>query len=100
MYERLLTRRIRRDPRSALLLGPRQVGKSTLLASLEPDLQINLASPTAFRDYLTDPARLERELAAAGPEIRTVFIDEVQKVPALLDVVQVFSDSHPGRFRF
>lgn len=83
-----------------LLLGPRQVGKSTLLDALEPDLRIDLASPAAFRDYVTDPARLERELAAAGPEIRTVFIDEVQKVPALLDVVQVFTDRHPRRFRF
>lgn len=30
----------------------------------------------------------------------TVCIDEVQKVPALLDVVQVLTDDHPGRFRF
>lgn len=100
MYARLLFPRIQRDPGNVLLLGPRQVGKSTLLSSLAPDLRIDLASPSAFRDYISDPARLERELAAAGPGVRTVFIDEVQKVPALLDVVQVFSDRHPGRFRF
>ncbi len=100
MYKRILSRLIERDSKSILLLGPRQVGKSTLLGALRPDIRIDLASPGAFRDYVTDPSRLERELAAAGPGIRTVFIDEVQKVPALLDVVQVFSDRRPGRFRF
>ncbi|MBI4230266.1 MAG: ATP-binding protein [Planctomycetes bacterium] len=100
MYKRLLLPHLQRDPKSMLLLGPRQVGKSTLLESLKPDLSVDLASPSVFRDYVTDPARLERELAAAGPTVRTVLIDEVQKVPALLDVVQVFSDRHKGRFRF
>jgi predicted AAA+ superfamily ATPase len=100
VYERLLFRRLKRDPKNALLLGPRQTGKSTLLASLGADLEINLAAPQAFRDYVRDPGRLEKELEAAGPRIRTVFLDEVQRVPALLDVVQVISDRRPGRFRF
>lgn len=43
---------------------------------------------------------MEAELQAAGQNIRTVFLDEVQRVPALLDVVQVILDSEPGRFRF
>ncbi len=75
-----------------MLLGPRQVGKSTLLRGLEPDLTINLASPASFRDYIANPERLQRELSAADESIVTVFIDEVQKVPALLDVVQVLID--------
>ncbi len=65
MYERSLAPRIRDAARSVLLLGPRQVGKSTLLSSLAPDLTLNLASPSIFRDYVTEPERLERELAAA-----------------------------------
>ena len=44
MYKRLLAGILRSSPRSVLLLGPRQVGKSTLLAALEPDLTLNLAS--------------------------------------------------------
>lgn len=100
MYNRLLLPRLQRDTKSILLLGPRQVGKSTLLASLQPDLTIDLANPVAFRDHLSDPGRLERQLAAVGPEVRTVFIDEVQKVPSILDAVQFFSDHHQGRFRF
>ena len=32
--------------------------------------------------------------------MKTVFLDEVQRVPALLDAVQVSLDESPGRFRF
>lgn len=100
MYERSLTRALSATRKSILLLGPRQVGKSTLLASMRPDITINLASPATFREYVTQPERLERELAAAPARTRVVFIDEVQKVPPLLDAVQVLLDSHPRRFRF
>ena len=100
MYERLLAPRLSGNRRSVLLLGPRQVGKSTLLASLAPDLRVDLSSLDTFRHYVSDPGRLERELDAATPRVRTVFIDEVQRVPPLLDVVQSQADRHPRRFRF
>jgi predicted AAA+ superfamily ATPase len=100
VFERLLRPILVHGGRSLLLLGPRQVGKSTLLASLEPDLSINLASPVTFRDYVTRPDRLEHELAAAPTSVRTVFIDEVQRVPPLLDAVQALLDARPRRFRF
>ena len=100
MYERLLGRLLSRGRRSLLLLGPRQVGKSTALQAVGPDLAINLASPAVFRDYVREPERLERELRAAPTALRTVFLDEVQRVPALLDVVQVLVDEDPERFRF
>ena len=100
MYPRSLAKILCANQRSVLVLGPRQVGKSTLLASLAPDLTLNLASPRVFRDFVGYPERLERELRAAPPEVRTVFLDEVQRVPALLDVVQLFLDDYPGRFRF
>lgn len=100
MYKRTLEVHLRCTDRSVLVLGPRQVGKSTLLSSLKPDLSLNLASPRVFRDYASHPERLERELAAAGPTVETVFLDEVQRVPALLDAVQVSLDERPNRFRF
>jgi uncharacterized protein len=100
VYERTLRARIQAGRRSVLLLGPRQVGKSTLLGSLKPDITINLASPAAFRDYVSRPERLEAELRGAGAKTRTVLIDEVQRVPALLDAVQVVLDEFPRRFRF
>ena len=100
MYERALRSRLLGTSRSVLLLGPRQVGKSTLLQSLSPDRIINLASPAIYRDYVAHPERLESELAAAGEARNTVFLDEVQRVPALLNAVQVILDESPGRFRF
>jgi predicted AAA+ superfamily ATPase len=100
MYERLLAARIGRHRRSVLLLGPRQVGKSTLLRGLAPDLAIDLASPSAFRDYVAQPERFERELELAAPGVRTVMVDEVQRVPALLDAMQALLDARPRRFRF
>lgn len=100
MFERLLAARLRADRRSALVLGPRQTGKSTLLGSLGPDLVLNLASPATYRDYVAHPERLEAELRAAPATTRTILLDEVQRVPALLDAVQVVLDSSPRRFRF
>jgi predicted AAA+ superfamily ATPase len=100
MYERVLGSRLARSRRSVLVLGPRQVGKSTLLQGLRPDLTLNLASAATYRDYVTHPERLEDELRAAPARLRTVFLDEVQRLPSLLDAVQVLLDEHPGRFRF
>jgi len=100
MYARAVRRLVDLRRRSVLLLGPRQVGKSTLLGSLKPDWTVNLASLAAFRDYVSAPERLERELLAAPARVRTVFIDEVQRVPSLLDAVQAVIDLHPRRFRF
>ncbi len=100
MYERLLGGSLRRSSRHLLLLGPRQVGKSTLLRGLSPDLTIDLASLATFRDYVAQPERLEQELGAASSDLRTVLIDEIQRVPALLDAVQGLVDRHPRRFRF
>ena len=100
MYRRCLATILAANRRSVLLLGPRQVGKSTLLGSIGPDISLNLASPKVFRDFVGYPERLEAELKVAPPNTRTVFLDEVQRVPALLDVVQLFLDEQPGRFRF
>ena len=100
MYERSLEHLLRRTDRSVLVLGPRQVGKSTLLSSLRPDLTLNLASPRVLRDYVGHPERLERELDAAPDTTTSIFLDEVQRIPALLDAVQVTVDRRPGRFRF
>lgn len=100
VFERLLAPRLRATPRSVLLLGPRQVGKSTLLGAMEPDLTLNLADPGLQRRYLARPELLLEELAAAPASTRLVLVDEVQKVPALLDAIQVLFDTKPKRFRF
>ena len=92
-----------KKPKMTLLLGARQTGKSTLLNHLishpEKTFCINLQNRRLRRRYESDTGLLIRELKAAG-EIETVFIDEIQKVPGLLDDVQFLYDSAPYRYRF
>jgi predicted AAA+ superfamily ATPase len=67
---------------------------------MEPDLVLNLADPGVHRRYVAHPELLLEVLGAARDSTRIVLIDEVQKVPALLDAIQVVLDSKPKRFRF
>ncbi len=71
------------------LWGPRQVGKSTLLRRNYPDGRwIDLLKSDDFRRYATRPELLRQEIEADGPETgRQIVIDEIQKVPALLNEV-------------
>lgn len=67
------------------LWGPRQTGKTTLLRATYPDaLWIDLLKAEEFRRYLHNPELLRGEFAARE-SVRQVVIDEVQKVPQLLD---------------
>jgi predicted AAA+ superfamily ATPase len=69
------------------LWGPRQTGKTTLLLDAYPDaFWVDLLKADEFRKYATRPERLREELQA-GPVPSQVVIDEIQKVPALLDEV-------------
>jgi len=87
--------------KSLLLLGPRQVGKTTLIKQYQVDLEISLLIPRLRRQYETDPDRLIREieqLAKTNTRCPLVFIDEVQKVPILLDAVQYLIDQKTAQF--
>lgn len=71
---------------SFFLFGPRGTGKSTLIRkTLKPDFSYDLLQPVEYTRFSASPQLLEQELdtAQAGA---LVVIDEVQKVPALLDV--------------
>jgi predicted AAA+ superfamily ATPase len=73
---------------SFFLWGPRQSGKSTLLRQAYPDaLLIDLLLAEEYRRYLQNPELLRSEIAAASRAPAVVVIDEVQKVPQLLDEV-------------
>jgi len=72
---------------SFFMFGPRGTGKSTWLNTrFNNSLYINLLAPDQFRAYAARPERIE-ELIDANPGKTPIIIDEVQKVPALLDVV-------------
>ncbi len=79
------------------LWGPRQTGKSTLLHQTYPDaFWIDLLDTRDFRQYLERPELL-RERVEQG-DIDFVVIDEVQKVPALLDEVHWLHENRGVRF--
>ena len=98
----MLKRVCRLPPRrSALLLGPRQTGKSTLVRSLLPgrSWSVDLLQHDAFLRYSKEPARFRREVEAqvrAGT--RVVFVDEIQRVPALLEEIHGLIEAHRVRF--
>jgi len=91
MLDRMISAEIQRTNKSILLLGPRQTGKSTLIRSLKPDLEINLARESEYLAFASSPDELEERLGASK-KTRTVFIDEVQRLPSLLNTIQALLD--------
>jgi len=91
-----------RSKKSVLLLGPRQTGKSTLMASLAPHLSINLAHEATYLEFARNPRELEERLAATPRPrgLRSIFIDEIQRLPSLLNTIQALLDAPDGRLRF
>jgi len=80
------------------LWGPRQTGKTTLLRVAYPDaFWIDLLKADQYRRYLQNPEFLRDELSAR-PSVRQVVIDEVQKVPALLDEAHWLHENRGIRF--
>jgi predicted AAA+ superfamily ATPase len=78
---------------SFFLLGPRGTGKSTWIRHVLPDaLYIDLLRPEVHRELSARPERL-RERVAGAPERATVVVDEVQRVPELLNVVHEILES-------
>lgn len=84
---------------SFFLFGPRGTGKSTWLRSLRDQaVWIDLLDPETLRLFQARPERLQERIAAQ-PLATDIVIDEVQKVPALLDVVHKLVEGE-RRLRF
>ena len=75
-----------------LLLGPRQTGKSSCLNRLRWDLEISFLIQRTRLEYEQDPDRLIKEVEAIKTKVPRILIDEVQKVPSIMDVVQYLVD--------
>ena len=92
MYSRTLDVRAIAARKSLFLFGPRSTGKTTLLrAQFDARAVVNLLRSGEYLPLAENPSRL-REIAAEGRadasiDPPVVVIDEIQKLPALLDEV-------------
>lgn len=83
------------------LWGPRQTGKSTLLRQRYPQSRwLDLLKADEFRRYADRPESLRLEIEKEGlpSEGGQIVIDEIQKVPALLDEVHWLIENLGCRF--
>lgn len=94
---------------SGLFLGARGLGKTRLaeawISTQSASLTYNLLIPSDFKRLLSNPTQLinEVETRLASLEdsmVLSVLIDEVQKVPDLLDVCHLLIEKYKGRVRF
>lgn len=86
-------------PESTFFLwGPRQSGKTTLLQRKYPKAyRIDLLRTDERIRYEREPHHL-REILRALPRDQTTVVDEIQKVPALLDEIHLAIQEHNRRF--
>lgn len=86
---------------SFFLFGARGTGKSTFLRQsfgTEAKLWIDLLDPQQEARYAIHPDELMNQVRAGFGRNDWVVIDEIQKVPKLLDVVHSAIESHGVRF--
>lgn len=94
----IIPRLLQRPDRSFFLFGPRGTGKSTWLQQVLPGaLRLDLLDASLFLELSRDPHRLEA-LVGSRPEGTWVVLDEIQKVPTLLDEVHRLMESRRWRF--
>lgn len=86
---------IQKKHKSLLLLGPRQTGKSFLLKSLNPDLIINLAKESEYQEHIKDPSLIEKMiLPYTKKKGGVIFVDEVQRIPEMMNTIQYLIDDY------
>jgi predicted AAA+ superfamily ATPase len=96
----LFTRTLAPPRRSFFLFGPRGTGKSTWLRQAFPQARwYDLLHSEVYLRLLAEPARFRQEVEAL-PADTWIVVDEVQRVPALLNEVQSLIARHPRRWRF
>ncbi|NBO39810.1 ATP-binding protein [bacterium] len=82
---------------SFFLFGARGTGKSTLMRSAfssDTSLWFNLLDLEVEERLARHPMELQREVLLLPPSVQHVVIDEIQKLPRLLDVVHNLIETH------
>jgi predicted AAA+ superfamily ATPase len=94
----MITRLLPRPKDSFFLFGPRGTGKSTLLKSWFPDaLWMDLLSQTEIFRLMSSPGAFAQAVEGQ-PKDRWIVVDEIQKIPRLLDEVHRLMEN--GGYRF
>ena len=83
------------EKKSVLLLGPRQTGKSTLIKTQLGSAPLyNLLDAGLYGRLSADPTALRREILAIRPLPKVVVIDEVQRLPELMNEAHILIEDH------
>lgn len=91
-------RRLDAPQQSFFLLGPRGTGKSTWLRAKFPDAyMVDLLSEERYHRLLANPGLFADKLRAIAPG-RWVVVDEIQRLPGLLNEVHRFGEEKGLRF--
>ncbi len=82
---------------SAFIFGPRLTGKTFLLRQLKCALFFDLLDPEIELNFRHSPRHFWEQISAL-PERSLVIVDEIQKIPVLLDYVQKGIEEKKLRF--
>lgn len=93
--ERFLDLEKHLEHKSILLLGPRRTGKSSFLKKqIKPDLYINLLETETYSQFAYNPSLIKKIIK---PQHKIICIDEIQKLPTLMDEVHSLIETHSNK---
>ncbi|HEU5281280.1 MAG TPA: ATP-binding protein [Gammaproteobacteria bacterium] len=94
-----LSRLLSPPTRSFFLLGPRGTGKSTWLKQVYPGaLHIDLLRNDVYFALASSPAHFRARVLAVDPKKTWIIVDEIQRLPILLNDVHSLIEDHGYRF--
>lgn len=94
-----LSRLLSPPTRSFFLLGPRGTGKSTWLKQVYPKcLHIDLLRNDVYFALASSPSEFRERVLAVDPKKTWVIVDEIQRLPILLNDVHSLIEDHGYRF--